>query len=229
MAGAVGSRTVVGNTGSHDACLIADDDEFFRLALRTVLLRDVDAGQVLEASSLDEALDQLSKAEQVSLAVFSLAMPGMRGASVLRSVREDYPNIRVVVASASTSRADMLEALSVGAHGFIPKGAGVGELSQALQAVRGGAIYVPSSIADISGESNSEQPTAARSDQNHSLTRRQHDVLELVVKGLSNKQIAAALGLGEGTVKVHVAAVFRVLGVTSRSAAAAEGARRLKR
>jgi DNA-binding NarL/FixJ family response regulator len=158
----------------------------------------------------------------------------------------------VAVVSASKRRNDILLALEAGAHGYIPKGLGPVELASAIRAVRSGSIYVPASIADLQEEESKPQDLRLRpagpqpaaddkpqrlplrsssvepdTDETH-LTRRQRDVLELIVQGMSNKEIARALKLGEGTVKVHVAALFRVLGVTSRSAAAAAGMRRLK-
>jgi len=127
----------------------------------------------------------------------------------------------------------VLLALEAGAHGYVPKSLGAAELAQALQAIRAGTIYVPRLLADITavaGEPSSPviRPEVPSGASPLGITKRQQDVLELIVRGLSNKEIARELNLGEGTVKVHVAALFRTLGVTSRSAAAAEGARRLK-
>jgi DNA-binding NarL/FixJ family response regulator len=102
---------------------------------------------------------------------------------------------------------------------------GLKELSSALKQIVGGTVYVPASIAS-SGISGSPDAIAATtvSDLASTLTPRQKDVLALIVKGNSNKEIARRLGLGEGTVKVHLAALFRALGVRSRSAVAAKGA-----
>jgi DNA-binding NarL/FixJ family response regulator len=123
-----------------------------------------------------------------------------------------------------------LLALEAGAHGYVPKGLGVAELSRALQTIADGTIFVPPLLAELGAfedepsmpltSSYSSQP---RSDK--SLTTRQRQVLDLLVEGKSNKEIARSLKLGEGTVKVHVAALFRTLGVTSRAAAAAAGLR----
>ena len=228
---------------SKDVILIADDDAFFRMALRTILIRTLEGVQILETSSLDEAVERLSETGNVSLALFDLNMPGMESAASLRAVRECFPAIRVVVVSASRRRADILLALEAGAHGYIPKGLGAVELAAAIKAVRSGAIYVPVSIADLSGTESEPAPlrtrpaprmtrTAAAQDpssgSNPHLTPRQAEVLPLIVQGLSNKEIARALNIGEGAVKVHVAALFQALGVTSRSGAAAAGMRLLK-
>jgi DNA-binding NarL/FixJ family response regulator len=100
---------------------------------------------------------------------------------------------------------------------------GLKELSSALKQIVGGTVYVPASIASP-GIAGSAEAIATTTVSALTLTPRQKDVLTLIVKGNSNKEIARGLGLGEGTVKVHLAALFRVLGVRSRSAAAAKGA-----
>jgi DNA-binding NarL/FixJ family response regulator len=213
--------------------LIADDDEFFRVAMSNILRQKVGGAEVIETGSLDEAIEQLSEAGKVALALFDLAMPGMESAASLRAVRQCFPDTQVAVVSASTRRSDVLLALEAGAHGYIPKGLGIAELARALQMIRAGSIYVPTLLADLTGTENEPtplvmRPSASVSDPSAGLTRRQRDVLQLVVQGLANKEIARALNLGEGTIKVHVAALFRVLGVTSRSAAAAVGVRLLQ-
>src|SRR3984893_11598431 len=121
--------------------------------------------------------------------------------------------------------------LEAGVHGYVPKSLGIAEVTAALKAVFEGAVYVPSFLSEIppnteeanltSTETSAATPEAVL----RALTPRQQDVLNLIVKGESNKQIARALNLGEGTIKVHVAALFRNLGVNSRAAAAAAGAR----
>lgn len=217
---------------SSKTSLVADDDEFFRIALRTILNK-LGFSEVIETASLDEAVERLSETSDVSLAIFDLAMPGMESAASLRAVRECFPGTQVAVVSASRRRADILLALEAGAHGYVPKGLGVAELSRALQAITEGVIFVPPSLAELGAfEEEPNLPLASayssqpRSDK--SLTTRQRQVLDLLVEGKSNKEIARALKLGEGTVKVHVAALFRTLGVTSRAAAAAAGLRLLQ-
>ena len=219
-----------------DFCLIADDDEFFRTALRRILVNKLGYSGVIETGSLDEAVEQLSERGPIALAVFDLAMPGMKSAANLRAVRDCFPETQVAVVSASKRRSDILQALEAGAHGYVPKGLGVAELSRALQTIREGVIYVPPELAELPSPEDEQQlrisesiaplsSGAAMEPFAGDLTPRQWDVLDLVVKGLSNKEIARALGLGEGTVKVHAAALFRTLGVNTRAAAAAAGTR----
>jgi DNA-binding NarL/FixJ family response regulator len=161
--------------------------------------------------------------------LFDLAMPGMEGAASLRAVRECFPTIRAAVVSASSSRQTILRALEAGVHGYVPKNLGVAEFPRALQLILDGVLYVPISLADVSPLEEAAEPTVKLTVDviADGLTPRQRDVLQLLVRGHSNKEIARLLGLSEGTVKVHMAAVFRRLGVASRSAAAVAGARLL--
>jgi DNA-binding NarL/FixJ family response regulator len=227
-----------------DCCvLIADDDEYFRLILASLLRGPLGFSTVVEAGSLDEALERLSEiSDKVGLALFDLAMPGMEGPGTLAAVRKYYPDVRAAVVSASRSRQDVLMSLETGVHGYIPKGFGPLELVRALKVVIAGDIFVPALIADVAADHARQTPVGsgrishgtapsrspmARSDGatdlGATLSPRQWEVLALVVKGYSNKQIANTLKLGEGTVKIHAAALMRNLGVLNRAGAAAAG------
>jgi DNA-binding NarL/FixJ family response regulator len=211
----------------NQVALIADDDEFFRMALATVLTSKVNFSEVVQAASLDEAVEKLSARDDVSLALFDLAMPGMESPASLRAVRDCFKTLRVAVVSSSKNRRDVLAALEAGVHGYVPKGLGIAELADAVRLILEGVIYVPTSIAILpSGEEKAlVLPNTARPKKSALaiLTPRQRGVLELLVEGKSNKAIARGLGLGEGTVKVHMAALFRSLDVKSRTAAAVAG------
>ncbi len=218
--------------------LIADDDDFFRLAVVAILTRSFGFAEVIETGSLDAALDQLStRRGAVTLALFDLAMPGMEGPGSLSAVRECFPSVKVAVVSASTERNKILTALEVGVHGYVPKGIGSAELTRAVGMILEGQIFVPASLAVLDGvpprpaiELRPPGPDGrqdGRPSRIPDLTPRQRDVLALLVEGRSNKEIARRLQLGEGTVKVHMAALLRSLGVQNRAAAAVVGARLL--
>jgi len=215
------------------SALIADDDEFFRAALSAILTKQLGFATVFEAASLDEALEELGTQPGISAAFFDLAMPGVQSPANLKAVRECFPGTRMAVVSASNGRQDILLALEAGVHGYVPKSLGIKDLTAALRTILAGAIYVPPSLADLPASSDeSAPPLQPGSGSNNSaaaigLTARQRGVLALLVEGKSNKEIARTLTLGEGTVKVHVAALFRNLGVRTRSGAAAAGVRLL--
>jgi DNA-binding NarL/FixJ family response regulator len=209
--------------------LIADDDAYFRVAVGAILTRQLGFSHVVEAGSLEEALERLGENSDVCVALFDLSMPGMTTAADLRAVREGFPQARVAVISGSNSRRDILLALEAGVHGYVPKSLSIGELTCALQSVFDGSLYVPSSLADVGAQSEEatsfERPEPDSAEPGHLLTRRQQDVLDLLVEGKSNKEIAKALKLSEGTIKIHLAAIFRHFGVNNRAAAAVAGAR----
>jgi DNA-binding NarL/FixJ family response regulator len=213
--------------------LIADDDEFFRIALAAILENQLGFTDVVEAGSLDEAIERLADRDDISLALFDLAMPGMESAVSLGAVRDVHPDLKLAVVSASSRRTDILAALAAGIHGYVPKGLGATELAAALRVILTGAIYVPPSIAGRTPYTIEQEPTGKVREEQSShraiefLTPRQREVLLLLVQGFSNKEIARKLRLGEGTVKIHMAALFRSLRVRNRQEAAAAGARLL--
>ena len=206
--------------------LIADDDEYFRIAL-SAILRQLGFVEIIEAASFDEALERLETAGSVDLAIFDLSMPGIDDPVALRTVRASFPVRRLAVVSASTQRSDILTSLDAGAHGFVHKGDGVHQLKAALRQIVDGAIYIPASLADLdraSGEGSTPSEPATPVRRKSRLTPRQWEVAEKLVQGKSNKEIARELDLGPGTVKVHLAALFRALGVSNRASAAVAGA-----
>ncbi len=215
--------------------LVADDDEFFRIALAAILKTKLGFSDVVETGSLDEAIERLADRDDVSLALFDLTMPGMESAASLGAVREVHPDVKVAVVSASSRRNDILASLAAGIHGYVPKSLGASELAAALRVILNGAIYVPPSLAGRTPYSAEPEPPPATPGHSQEpsrrtiefLTPRQREVLLLLVEGLSNKEIARKLRLGEGTVKIHMAALFRSLRVRNRQEAAAAGARLL--
>lgn len=210
--------------------VVADDHSLYRMGLALTLRDRLGFDQVEEASSLDEALARLGETEGVALALFDLSMPGMRGAASLAAVRECYPGLPIAVVSGSDERSHVLEALAAGVNGYVPKHFGDEDLVAALRSILDGAIFVPSTLAStgspripVATAAPPPAPDLAR------LTPRQRDVLNLLMQGQSNKEIARALDLGHGTIKIHLAALFRHLGVNNRAAAVAVAAQLLAR
>ncbi len=216
--------------------LIADDDEFFRAALNRVLTERLDFFEVIETDTFDAAVEVLSVREDVELALFDLNMRGMKNWENLRTVRKCFPALRVAVVSGSQGRNDILTALAIGLHGYVSKGLGISELVRALQSICAGVVYLPPFLPDLPIEDGPTDYVSERvmphEDQILSideLTPRQSEVLDMLVKGKSNKAMARELNLSEGTIKFHMSAVFRVLKATNRVEAATSGTRLLDR
>ncbi|MBM3540176.1 MAG: response regulator transcription factor [Alphaproteobacteria bacterium] len=205
--------------------LLADDHALFRQGIRLLLADCLKGATLVEADGFDSALEALQKNGSATLIVMDLRMPGMAGANSLRALREAYPEAKLVVLSASEARADILEALGAGVHGYIPKTALPAEIGAAIKYVLDGGVYVPpllSRAADDplppAGEAKPAPANGPALDLQR-FTPRQRDVLRLLAAGKSNKEIARQLDLAEGTVKIHLAAVFRALNARNRTEA----------
>jgi len=192
--------------------LIADDHPLVRDALaRTLRCVQPDA-EVLEAADFASALRVL-QTEAPRLALVDLHMPGMERVDGVRRLRLLCPAVPLVVASGEDDPAVIRAALAAGAVGFLPKAESPDVLQQALRLVLGGGTYTPpQALADL-------QPRAAPRPDASGLTPRQTDVLRCLMRGQPNKLIARELGLTEGTVKIHIAAILRVLQARNRTEA----------
>ncbi|WP_439574712.1 response regulator [Phreatobacter sp.] len=209
--------------------IVADDHGLYRMGLALTLRDRLGFDVVEEAASLDEALALLGETDDVALALFDLSMPGMRGAASLAAVRECHPGLPIAVVSGSDARGDVLEALAAGVNGYVPKHLRDDDLVAALRSIMEGAIFVPPTLASAAARSRDEPARPPEAPDLARFTPRQRDVLDLLMQGHSNKEIARALDLGHGTVKIHLAALFRHLGVNNRAAAVAVAAPLLAR
>jgi DNA-binding NarL/FixJ family response regulator len=201
------------------------------MAVSGLLVRELGFSEVIEAGSFDAATEYLRDHPEVSIAILNLSTAGMRAAVGLRIIRECFPQTKLAVVSSSDSRRNVLSALESGVHGYMPKNLGIVEMTAALRLILDGGIYVPPTLAEVSRRlpqsviELTEFRSSSHLTPRSPLTPRQRDVLELLVQGKPNKEIASALQLGEGTVKIHVAAIFRYFGVNNRAAAAVAWAR----
>ena len=203
--------------------LIADDHELFRDGLKLLLLDLLDAQEVIEAETLDDAIDKLEDGRTVDLILVDLRMPGMAGVESLTALIDGFPDSKIVVVSAWEERADILAALDVGVHGYIPKTLSNAQIAEAIKSVLAGAIYVPASLGRRdtapAAPARPAQSAAAPASTDTRFTQRQRDVIGELRKGRSSKEIARTLDIAEGTVKIHLAAIYRTLGVRTRAEA----------
>ena len=227
--------------------LLVDDHPLILQALQTVISTMGDDVIVVGMDNADEALAALAHDADFDLVLLDLNLGDVDGFGVLARMRQDYPNLPVVVVSATDSSVDVMRVIDMGAMGFVPKRSSNRELFEALAMVMNGAVYVPTAmlglmqrrtdyvsqdtVPAVMRTASQTQPmpgaqaglvsqSAAESGQAIAgLTPRQTEVLALLLKGLPNKLIARELNVSTETVKDHVAAVLRALNVNSRTQA----------
>jgi len=213
--------------------LLVDDHPLILAALQTVIRGLGDDVVVSGAGSAAEARALLAADADHDLLLLDLQLGDADGFALLAELRENYPALPVVVVSASDRASDVIKSIDMGAMGFVPKRASNATLFEALRLVMSGGIYVPSmtlgpeaSPPSSGGDTVPDVMRHVEGDyqkvptmESLGLTTRQHDVLLLLLKGQPNKHIARELNLSVDTVKDHVQAVLRALGVSSRTQA----------
>jgi DNA-binding NarL/FixJ family response regulator len=216
--------------------LVIDDHPLILSALQNVVQgMDKDVA-VVGVAGARAARDALAVDAGFDLVLLDLRLGDADGFELLIELRNGWPAIPVVVVSASDRSADVIRAIDLGAMGFVPKRASNETLTEALRVVMQGGIYVPpmtmgdgddgsasadraGAIGDASARPQAGHPERPNALAQFKLTPRQTDVLGLLLRGQSNKLIARELDLSVETVKDHVAAVLRALGVNSRTQA----------
>ncbi len=203
--------------------LLADDHALFRQALRHILSELGSDTVVIEAESLGKALALASEHQDLDLVLLDLKMPDVQGIDSVYAFRQRYPALPIVVLSASEDCDDIEAVLDAGALGFVPKSSPAAVLISALRLVLEGGIYLPpqllSRVAPSPRPAHYPNPVLSGHGRVDGLTERQIEVLRLLEQGKSNKEIARDLSLSEGTIKIHLAAVFRALNVRNRTEA----------
>jgi DNA-binding NarL/FixJ family response regulator len=203
--------------------LVIDDHPLIREALKQVLGTLDSEIQVLEAQSAKEGLAVSAAHPDLDLILLDLGLPGEDGLEALPLLRERSAQVPVVVFSANDLPDVVKRAIDAGAMGFIPKTSSNALLVNALRFVLAGGVYLPVEVLRRPpGTGNGFAASvrgATSSLRDLGLTQRQAQVLALLVQGKSNKLICRELNLAEGTVKVHVAAVLKALGVATRTQA----------
>lgn len=193
--------------------LVADDHPLYREAVARQIMRLLPDATVEEAASMDAALAS-AEAAHPNLFVFDFYMPGMSAAAIAR-LAERFPEVPILVLSGGASPTEVQAVLQAGARGFLPKTATPEQFNHTIHLVLAGGTSVPPEVllAGIGAPTGGPPWLAA-------LTPRETDVLRAAARGLSNKEIARELDLAEVTIKLHLSAIFRKMGVRSRTEAA---------
>ena len=193
--------------------LIADDHNLIREGIKLVLNRLMGSVDIMEADNFDDTHNIVTANTDLDLIVMDLFMPGMSGTQGVSIVRNTAPVSPIIVLSMSEDTNHMREALNYGANGYIPKSSKSSILTNAINLVLGGGIYIPPEMLDTLSD------TGSNDDKKPQLTKRQTEVLNLIAQGRTNKEIARILDISDATVKSHTMTIFRQLGAENRTQA----------
>jgi two-component system NarL family response regulator len=189
--------------------LVAEDHLVARVGISAIINRQRDMLVVAEASNGRQAVERYRK-HLPDVTLLDLRMPLMSGAEVAQAIRKEFPKARLIALTSYGGDEDIRRALSAGVQAYLTKDVLRDELLRTIRAVHGGGTYLPPTIA-AALEAQSDSPP---------LSKREVEVLELVARGLSNKQIAYTLEINETTAKNHVQHILHKLGAQDRTQAA---------
>ena len=204
--------------------LLVDDHPLFRDALKIILAKIDSVSEVFEQESGQTALDFLEHDDDIDVILLDYQLGDMHGDNVLKVVKQNWPEVPVIMFSGNRDASLIQRLFNLGACGFITKNSNADVMLYAIKLVMSGGIYIPQEMLVVSagnsvqenlGEERRAQPRFEN--KGIHLTNRQTEVLQAMGKGLSNKEIARALGLSPSTIKVHITAIMRELGVKNRT------------
>jgi DNA-binding NarL/FixJ family response regulator len=206
--------------------LVVDDHALVRRGMNYVVKEGFPDAEVVEAESSAAALDALrAGGDKVDLALVDVRMPDLDGLELLRAMKSEWPDIPVIMLSTYENAPYVKRALADGAAGYLLKDATPEDLAQAINVAMSGSgnVLSPRVIQNLFEDQEAANAASSANGSRrseYSLTQREHDILALLAEGRSNREIAGRLYLSEKTVKAHLAAIFRKLGVTNRTQAA---------
>jgi len=188
--------------------LIVDDHPMMRLGIAAIINDQTDMAVAAQAGTGEEAVAEYRRSRP-DVVLMDLRLPGMSGVEAIRAIHREQPRARFVVLTTYEGDEDIHQALEAGAQGYLIKGMSPEALVDAVRRVHAGSRFLAPPVA---------RALAARN-PNSDLSTREREVLALIVGGKSNREIAAELGITEGTVKCHVTALLERLGVSDRTQA----------
>jgi DNA-binding NarL/FixJ family response regulator len=204
--------------------VIADYYALLRDGLGILVKELTDDVTILHCESFDEVLEVLER-DSVDLALLDFNLPNLNGFGSIRTAHERFPRVPIVVTAASERWSDACGVIEAGARGYIPKSASSAIMIAALRLILSGGVYLPPLMNQANGVASRQPNGRAEPDlppdsvMDRRLTPRQMEVLRCLARGQSNKEIAYQLGLSQGTVKIHIAAIFRAFKVRNRTQA----------
>ena len=196
---------------------VADDHPLFRNAIFEVIKRHYPDAVVAESMDLDSTISDLEANDETDLLLLDLHMPGSQDLFGLIMVREKFPSIPVAIISADEDTNTINRAMGHGASGYIPKSCSPQIIHEAIHAMLNGGRWVPEGLQNSLTPVDSEEKDLAS--RIATLTPQQYRVLCYLREGWLNKQIGYEMGVTEATIKAHITAIFRKLGISNRTQA----------
>lgn len=187
--------------------MLVDDHMAIRMGLMMAISDALDMEVIADVEDGHEAIEAYRN-HRPDVVVLDLRLQGMSGVDTIRALSQEFGPVRILIYSNYSRGEEVYQAIKAGASGIVVKEMALDRLLEAIRTVHSGDQYIPPQIASRIGERLLAQ-----------LSPREMDVLQLLAKGLSNKEIAARLGLVVGTIKIHVANIFSKLGVSDRTQA----------
>lgn len=198
--------------------LLIDDHTLFREGIRLVLHRLDNVEEIYEAGTLDESCALAELNRDIDLVLLDLGIPGNHNTLGIKRIQTILPSAIIVIISAREDHLLVKQTIAAGAKGYIPKSSSSTTMIKAIRNIISGDNYIPEFALSSLGEFHIN-----KTNMTIELTERQREVLQMVAIGKSNKEIANELGMAENTVRVHVAAILKVLKVENRTQAAFAG------
>jgi two-component system response regulator NreC len=196
--------------------LIADDHGVLRAGLRALLNEETDYEVVGEAATSDEAFRAAVELNPAFI-LMDLSMPGVGGIEITRQLKEKLPETKVLILTVHEDATLLREAMKAGAAGYVVKRAVESELIEAIETARRGDLYVHPSMTRALLSEERPSPATSRRGDTEALTNREVDVLRLIARGFTNRQIADDLFLSIRTVESHRANILQKLELSSRA------------
>lgn len=195
--------------------LLVDDHPVLREGLAAIIASQPEMIVAGETGTGEEAVAMFREV-QPDVTLMDLRLPGMSGVDAIAAIRREFPGARIIVLSSYAGDEDIYRSLVAGAQAYLLKETLRKELLEAIRTVNRGDRYVPQSVAVRLAERSSHGE----------LTPREREILVLIVKGMTNREIAGVIGASEGTVRIHVSNILPKLGVTDRTQAAVQAIER---
>src|SRR5262245_12694980 len=203
------------NSSQNIRVMVVDDHQIVRQGLVALLNTEPGLTVVAEATNGQQAVE-LYRQQRPDITLMDLRLPVLGGVEATKTIRQEFPAAKIIVLTTYDGDEDIYRALQAGAQSYLLKGVSFDELLEAIRTVHAGARRIPSAVAERLAERMTGQE----------LTARELQVLELIVKGRSNKEISTELAISEATVKSHINSLLSKLGVSDRTQAATSALQR---